>query len=71
MMTSAVLINGELRVYNRRNTAHNVAKTDRKEKNLLKNLGFVWDNKNHSYLLENASTEVISVIETMVRIKKY
>lgn len=70
-MTSATLCQGTLRVYNRRNTAHAVVKTDKKEKALLKKLGFVWDNSNHSYRLENASTEAISAIESLVHIKKY
>lgn len=70
-MTSATLCQGNLRVYNRRNTAHSVVKTDKKEKALLKKLGFVWDNHNHSYCLENASTDAINVIESLVPIKKY
>lgn len=70
-MTSATLCNGELRVYNRRNTVHNVVKTDKKEKALLRDLGFVWDNRNHSYCLKDASAAAISAIESMVSIKRY
>lgn len=70
-MTSATLCQGELRVYNRRNAVCTVVKTDKKEKSLLKNLGFVWDNRNHSYCLKNASIEAVNVIESLVHIKKY
>ena len=70
-MTSATLCQGTLRVYNRRNTAHAVVKTDKKEKVMLKNLGFVWDNSNHSYCLENASAEAINAIEAFVNINMY
>ena len=70
-MTSATLCQGTLRVYNRRNTVHAVVKTDRKEKSILKNLGFIWDNRNHSYCLENASADAVNVIESLVHIKKY
>jgi hypothetical protein len=70
-MTSAILCYGELRVYNRRNAAHAVAPTDKEEKAMLKKLGFVWDNRNHSYRLNNASTEAINFVQSKVHIEKY
>jgi hypothetical protein len=70
-MTSATLCNGELRVYNRRNAVHSVVQTDKKEKDMLKKLGFVWDNRNHSYRLDNASTEAVNFIQSKVHIQKY
>ncbi|MCL2703863.1 MAG: hypothetical protein FWE91_09690 [Defluviitaleaceae bacterium] len=72
-MTSAYLTllkySSELRVYNRRNTAHNVAKTENENKQLLKRLGFKWDKYNHSYFLENPTDDAIAEIKTKVSIE--
>lgn len=70
-MTSATLCQGTLRVYNRRNAAHSVVQTDKKEKALLKKLGFVWDKVNHSYCLKAAPEEVVNTIAALVPITKY
>lgn len=65
----AVMYDDNLRVYNRTEIGRKV-KVDAKVKAKLREIGFEWDNRNHSYRIPHASMEQIASTRAMMDVDR-